>query len=394
MKKKDQNFIKKENQNLILDLIQDHDLVTRAKLARLASMSPTTVSRIVASLMDVGLVKETNKHTTGVGRKATFLSLNPDSLVSIGVELDEKNIRVGFFDFLGRSIATEETEKELREDASSVVSRLKEIIFRLIHQYEIDIHKITGICVGLPGLVNNETGEVIISAQLGWENESFGQLLKDELNYPVLIDNELKLKAYAEKLFSKDKSSDTMVVLGFGSGVGSALIMGDTIYRGYLNSAGEIGHTVVDPNGMLCTCGNFGCLQTYIAEGFLIREASKQADVQDLEDIILAADENQKWAVNIIERAITYAAITINNSVCLNNPDKIILTGSTIERFPSVRDSILEAANKQIWSPLSDTTTIEVSALGDTGVILGAGLLSQRVYINQLNDEKELIKNE
>src|SRR5699024_12216467 len=116
--------------------------------------------------------------------------LNPDSLVSIGVEMDEKNIRVGFFDFLGRSIATEKTEKELREDASSVVSRLKEIIFRLIHQYEIDIHKITGICVRLPGLVNNETGEVIISAQLGWENESFGQLLKDELNYPVLIDNE------------------------------------------------------------------------------------------------------------------------------------------------------------------------------------------------------------
>jgi len=210
----------------------------------------------------------------------------------------------------------------------------------------------------------------------------------------VLIDNELKLKAYAEKLFSKDKSSDTMVVLGFGSGVGSALIIGDTIYRGYLNSAGEIGHTVVDPNGMLCTCGNFGCLQTYIAEGFLIREASKQADVQDLEDIILAAEENQKWAVNIIERAITYAAITINNSVCLNNPDKIILTGSTIERFPSIRDRILEAANKQIWSPLSDTTTIEVSALGETGVILGAGLLSQRVYINQLNDEKEMIKNE
>src|SRR5699024_9085933 len=107
-----------------------------------------------------------------------------------------------------------------------------------------------------------------------------------------------------------------------------------------------------------------------------------------------AADENQKWAVNIIERAITYAAITINNSVCLNNPDRIILTGSTIERFPSVRDRILEVANKQIWSPLSDTTSIEVYDLGDTGVILGAGLLSQRLYITQLNDAKGLIKNE
>src|SRR5699024_402453 len=131
-----------------------------------------------------------------------------------------------------------------------------------------------------------------------------------------------------------------------------------------------------------------------IAEGFLIREASKQADVQDLEDIISAAEENQKWAVNIIERAITYAAITINNSVCLNNPDKIILTGSTIERFPSVRDRILETDNKHILSHLRDTTTIEVSDLGETGVILGGSLLSQRIYINQVNDEKELIKNE
>src|SRR5699024_6181574 len=147
-------------------------------------------------------------------------------------------------------------------------------------------------------------------------------------------------------------------------------------------------------NGMLCNCGNFGCLQTYLEEGFLIREASKQVDVQDLEDIMLAADENQKCAVKIIERAITYEAITINNSVCLINQAKLILTRSTIERLPSVRDRILEAANKQIWSSLSDTTSIEVSDLGETGVILGAGLLSQRVYINQLNDEKELIKNE
>src|SRR5699024_4359563 len=81
MKKKDQNFIKKENQNLILDLIQDYVLVTRAKLSRLARMSPKTVYRMVVSLMDVGIVKEMNKNTTRVGRKATYLSLNPDSLV-------------------------------------------------------------------------------------------------------------------------------------------------------------------------------------------------------------------------------------------------------------------------------------------------------------------------
>ncbi|WP_179134456.1 ROK family transcriptional regulator [Oceanobacillus timonensis] len=389
--KKNQDFIKRENQNLILDLIQEHELIARAKLAKLANMSPTTVSRITTSLIDIGLVKETNQYTTGVGRKATLLSLNPDSLISIGVELDEKKIRLGFFDFLGKAIITEEIEKEVKDSPETVITYLKQTIFQVIETHHLSRNKIIGVCVGIPGWVDNKNGVVVKSAQLGWENAAFGQKLQEVLPFQVLVDNELKLKAYAEKMFRKDKIEHTIVVIDFGSGVGSALIVGGDVYRGFLNAAGEIGHTIVNPNGMLCTCGNIGCLQTYVAEGFLIQEASKQSDASSLEDIVEAAQYGHKWAVNILERAITYAAITVNNSVCMNNPDKVILTGKLIEQTDYLKDRILKESRNRIWLPLSDSTTIEISRLGKNGVILGAGMQSQREYINQLNYEKELV---
>ncbi|WP_175631942.1 ROK family transcriptional regulator [Virgibacillus siamensis] len=389
--KKSQNFIKRENQNFILELIQNNDLITRPKLASLANMSPTTVSRIVAFLIEEGLIKETNQYTTGVGRKATYLALNPDSLISIGVELDESLVRYGVFDFLGEAIVTEETEKGIGESPESLVKTMHEVITRLIHENQIDRSKITGVCVGLPGLVNHKNGNVIKSAQLVWEDVPLLQMLEEQLPFPIHIDNELNLKAYAEQLFIKNNTSHSTVVIGFGSGVGSALMIGDQIYRGYLNSAGEIGHTIVDPNGMLCTCGNSGCLQTYIAERFLVQEASKKSDAQSLHDISSAAEEGYKWAQRILNRAITYASITVNNCVCMNNPDRVILTGKMIEQFPHIGNRILQESRDKIWSPLNASTSIEISQLGEKGVIWGAGMYSQKEYINHLNTNKELI---
>lgn len=390
MEKKDQRFIKRENQNLMLDIIQNNEAVTRAKLAKLTEMSPTTVSRIVESLIDMGLVKETNRQTEGVGRKATILALNPDLFITIGIELDERCIRYGFFDFLGRSIVTEETEKGPTQEPESVIMQMKQDIFRMIDQHHISNSKVAKACVGLPGIVDNVTGEVIMSAQLGWEHVPLAERLEQHLGIRVSADNELKLRAFAENFFT-DNQHHTMVVIGIGNGVGSAVINEGKIYRGSLNSAGEIGHTVVDPNGMLCTCGNFGCLQTYIAEDFLVQEASKKSDAQNLTDIINASKGGNKWATNILERAITYAGITVNNSVCLYNPDKVILMGSMLEKSTYIRDRILEASRAQIWPPLEGSLSIEMSELGGKGVIIGAGMAAKREYVDQLSDEREFV---
>lgn len=391
MQKKDQNYIKKENEGIVLDLIRTYGMISRAKLAKMTKMSATTVSRIASSLMELNLIQETNQYTTGVGRKAALLTMNPDSMLSVGVELDDTKIRVGFVNFLGNVIFSEKRQKNSRDSPELIISFLKEMIFRLIDKHQINSDKIIGVCIGLPGLINNETGNVNISTQLDWHDIQLAEKAKNELGFPVNIDNELKLKAYAESLFGKAQKSKRFIMLGFGSGVGSALMIDNKIYRGHLNTAGEIGHTIVDPNGMLCTCGNFGCLQTYIAERFLLKEASKNSEVHCLEDIIHAAKIHEKWAENIINRAVTYASITINNSVCLNNPDTIVLTGSLIDKSTYIRDEILKACEKQLWTPLKNTFALHISEIGSLGVVLGAGMAIQRDFVvHHLNFERGL----
>lgn len=163
---------------------------------------------------------------------------------------------MGIIDFLGRVVTLKSSSKEVTESPTVVVERLQTMINQLIADLDVSHEKIKGICVGLPGLINNKTGRISVSTQLGWNDLDFAELVEQTIGYSTYIDNELKLKAYSEKLFGKAKNSQKMVMIGFGSGVGSALMIGDNIYRGHSNSAGEIGHSIVDPNGALCTCGN------------------------------------------------------------------------------------------------------------------------------------------
>lgn len=391
MGKKDQNFIKRENTNLIVDLIQEHELISRAELAKLAKMSPTTVSRIVSSLIDMELVKETNEYTSGVGRRATKLMLNPEAAISIGVALDENKLDFMFINLLGKPIASKSIDEKYEKHPDTVVAMITNMIEKLLEEENINRNRITGVCIAMPGIIHHVDGIVYKSAQLGWDNVPFRDMLQEHIHYPIHIDNELNLRAYAEKFANKNKPVESIIVIGFGSGVGSALIQGDTIYRGVINAAGEIGHTVVTPNGTLCTCGNFGCLQTYIAESFLLEEASKHASVEDLEDIVKYAEAGENWANNILERAITYAAITINNSVCVSNPHKVILTGSLMEQSSYISNEIISEAKKKLWSPLNDFLSIKVSSLGEQGVVLGAAMFSQKEHMNQLFYEKELV---
>src|SRR5699024_3567363 len=171
------------------------------------------------------------------------------------------------------------------------------------------------------------------------------------------------------------------------------LIEGELISRGVINGAGEIGHTVVTPNGILCTCGNIGCLQTYVAEGFLREEANKHASCHTTLDIIKYAEDGANWAKNILERAITYAAIAINNSICMSNPEEIILTGSLIESSEWMSEEIIKRAQAMLWYPFNEQLTIGVSKLGEIGEALGAAMYSQEEHISQLFTSKELVSN-
>ncbi|WP_286230038.1 ROK family transcriptional regulator [Neobacillus mesonae] len=383
MRVKDQNFLKKQNQSLVLEYIIQNGPISRAEIAKHMAMSPTSASRIVASLEEEQLIKEVYLETDEVGRKATYYTANEHSVVFVGVEIDVGLVRAGLMNLIGELITVRSFQTNT-DHYEHVIEFIGQMVNELIREQQIGKDRIAGVCIGLPGLIDNEKGTVEFSAQFNWRNVPLKQLLEQKLDLEVFIDNELKLKALAEYV-SASLPYKNVVMLGFGKGVGSALITDGEIYRGTNNMSGEIGHMTLDPYGAYCPCGNFGCLQTYIAIDFLLDEASKTQPMDSMDELAAAYHKKEKWAVNILEKAATYAGLAIKNVVCAYNPDAVFLSGSLIEDYPEIAELIIEKHSNSTWFPESYSYELLVTQMKGMGVVKGAALSVQRKLIKNLD---------
>lgn len=383
MQKHDQDYIRRKNRSTVFELIRKHSPLSRAEIARLTGMSPTTVSRIVSELYQQDFMHEIEQTTTGVGRKAVMLHVNPGSVLSVGVEIDRSGIRIGIVDLDGKVVHSTQVTRDSRETPEATLERIASAIEELIQAKDIDRRKVVGVGVGLPGIVDYAGGSVVLSAQLGWKQTDIAGELRRLTGFEVAVDNELKVRALAEHQYGSARGSSRSVLIGFGSGVGSSLIIDGEIYRGETNSAGEIGHTVVDPGGLLCECGKVGCLQTYIAEASLVEQANKIKPIGSLEELFQARKDGEYWAASIVDRAMTFVAVTVSNIACVYNPDTVILTGKLVESFPEVRDFISDKCMDQfVWEPLRGTFQIVYSSLESDGVVIGSGILAQNLFLD------------
>lgn len=383
MKKHDQDFMRLQNKKTVYEMIKVRSPISRALIAKITGMSPTTVSRIVGELSEQGYVTEFELVSNGLGRKAAMLKLVDTSVLSVGIELDKHQYRIGIVDVNGVLLYSRVRERLPEESAEETLNNIARVLQEMIDSEGVNSARIAGIGIGLPGIVDDESGEVVFSVQLGWRKVNIVQQLKALTGYEVAVDNELKLKALAEHVKGAAAGSKRTVLLGFGTGVGSALIIEGEIYRGESNSAGEIGHTTIDPNGALCECGKTGCLQTYIITSALLNEANKIRPMDTIEELFEARKSGEMWAVQLIDRALIYMAITINNVLCMYNPDMVILSGEWLEKFPEIQPDIEQLCNTRfVWEPLRNTYGLQCTVLGEEGVMIGSGLLAQTRFFS------------
>ncbi|WP_340392371.1 ROK family transcriptional regulator [Paenibacillus sp. FSL E2-0190] len=381
MKKHDQDFMKRQNRLTVFEIIKNQQPISRASIAKQTGMSPTTVSRIVGELTEEGYLLDSEQVSSGLGRKSTLIGMMDASVLSVGVELDRSLMSIGIVDLQGQLICSSQFPRTPDESPDRTLERIHEAIEQLFQQHVIDRRRIVGIGVGLPGIVNNEEGIVVFSVQLGWKNVPLAKRLKELTGFEIAVDNELKVRALAEHLKGAAVGSSRTALLGFGQGVGSAMILEGEIYRGVMNSAGEIGHTTVDPNGMMCECGKAGCLQTYINISSLLSEANRIRPIRTIEELFAAKHAGEQWAIHLIDRALMYMAITINNVVCMYNPDSVILSGELVDKFPDIYEEVEQLyLSRFTWEPLRGSFTIHRSLLNEKGVIIGSGLLSQNRF--------------
>lgn len=382
MEKQDQVLMKKQNKTYVLELVKNMAPISRMQISKITKMSPTSITRIIGELQDQGFVKETKLVTSGIGRKATLLDVCGDVLYTIGVDLDKSVLKIGIVNYVGKMIDLQTFVRNPLESYEETIQNISNLVGEIIALNAIPKEKVIGLAVGLPGSIDYENGIVRVAEQLRWKNVHLSQDLSELTTLNVVIDNELKMKIIAENTVGKAKDSNSSILVGIGSGIGSAILLNGEVHRGQSNNAGEIGHTVIDPNGNLCSCGKYGCLCTYISEGAILATAKKSKDISSIDELFVAFREGESWARTILERTSTYIALAVCNLASLYEPECIILSGDFIDKMPEIKQQIEEKCESYMWEPIKKNLQIVHSSLGSQGVVLGAAIQAQNSLID------------
>ena len=383
IKKLGGKHIKIENRKLVFSHIFNQPGISRPEIVNLTELSAASVGRIADELLEEGLIREYDTDARNVGRRPTLLSVCGEKIPSLALELDRDKVVCAIVDMAGKVYYRNESYvNSMAHNPLKMCVFMRDMINEAMSQPCIQDKKVAGIGVVLPGLIDMDSGMVLLSSQLHWHNVPLGAMLGDVFpDMMIIIDNEMNARALAESLYGELNREQNAVVLGIGSGVGAGIITNGRIYRGSHNMAGEVGHIIMDPSGKMCECGFYGCLQTYVADWALLEDARRFKCDASIKDIISAADSGEQWAISIIDRFIRYTKTAISYFTNLLNPSAVVLSGQLLEDHPSLAERLIDDYQLHINEHYNTPYRLSMSGLGRDGAIIGAAtLLLQKVY--------------
>lgn len=286
----------------------------------------------------------------------------------IGIDLGGTKIAGVLIDPSGKIIMDVQVPTEAAKGRDQVVKKLKKAIRMLLHGHK---EEVTCIGIGAPGPILYEKGIVIEPPNLpGWKRVNLKKILESEFKIPVSVDNDANCAALAEARFGAGRRARHFIYMTVSTGIGGGIIIDRNIYRGAQGSAGEVGHMIIDPNGPLCGCGKYGCLEA-LASGSAIQKRSGMNPIA----LELAARQGDKEAVNVISDMAHYLAIGIANLVNIFNPELVIIGGGLANMQEMLFTPVRREFKKYALSLPANSVRIVRAKLKSKSGALGAAAL-------------------
>ncbi len=384
MKKATRQQTKEHNTTLVLKTIYGRDCVSRAEIARLTGLTRTTVSDIVGNLIADGLVIEDGYGESLGGKPPIQVKLVNDARQLICLDLSDDDFCGAVVNLRGEFVHRQALPLQRRrgEAALQVVYQLVEAL--LGHATA----PILGIGIGTPGLVDARKGIVRQAVNRGWSDLPLKNLLFERYQLPVFVGNDSHVAALAEYSFGETYPLPNLVLIKVGEGIGSGIVLGGHIHHGDGFSAGEIGHLSVQRNGALCTCGNYGCLETVASRRALIDKtielsqalpqsalagiAREPHPIDALADIFLSGDPQAR---DLVLEAGRYLGVAVAHLVGVLNVRRVVISGD-LERFgEALLRSARDEMRMHVLPAMADETELSFSTLGEDIVLRGASAL-------------------
>jgi predicted NBD/HSP70 family sugar kinase len=278
------NLVKQHNLQVILLNLLYEPVLSRSQLAKRTNLSNTTITNIVAELIEQGIVSEKTAANEGqkglrpVGRPRTSICVEPNARSGIGVHIGVGKFRVAITNLRAEIIYSELHSFDVNIPPTEVLDQIIVAIESAIIESDFDRQKILGVGVGASGLVDFTTGVNLLAPNLNWHDVSQREYLQAKLPLPVIVDNNVRSMSIGEAYFGAGRGIDSVAFVCGRIGVGAGLTFKGRVFRGSSKGAGEIGHNVMMlQGGKPCRCGNNGCLETLVSESAILRQAENIA---------------------------------------------------------------------------------------------------------------------
>lgn len=373
----------------ILETLFRHQKSSRARISKTLGITPATVTHTISHLVSHQKVIETGdeiRDIQGSGRSRRLITINKHYKSYIGIEINVKGIFLTVTDTFGNNIANSNVKK-INYDPKEINQILIEMVQSTIEKFPQ--HNFGGIGMAVPGHFDTQSGK-IISNNKKWEHFQLEDI-QQTVSLPIFLENNINCMALSEYLFHAERSPDKFLFIHIGPGLFCSFFDKQHILENKNFYIGEIGHTVVETSGPTCECGKRGCLQTYISDTWLIKNAKflfSNAQTTVIKTLVADPSEisldtiynayilGDNFIIDKIETGIKFLATSIANTLIIYDSQKIYIN-SQLLNYPGFSDKIIKLINEQLqFIPTKNNLNIEILPVNHYRGAKGAAALA------------------
>jgi len=309
----------------------------------------------------------------------------------IGLDLGGTNVKAGVVDEKGSPLARISVPTNAARGPDAVVEVLIDVAREVATESGLPLKNITGIGVGVPGVVDIARGMCIAAPNLpDFENIPIGRLISERTGRPAVLENDANAAAMGEYWVGsgRDRSIRHLVLLTLGTGIGGGIVIDGHVFHGGFDIGAEIGHMIVHVNGGLCGCGQQGCLEVYASATATARRALDAIDAGEdstlksygekltAKNVFDAAKAGDALALKVTEQTATYLGVAVVSLCRLLDPQMIVFAGGMILAGKILFDRVRQATDEHHWKLTERRVQIVPAELGNDAGFIGAAAVA------------------
>ncbi|MCB9881209.1 MAG: ROK family transcriptional regulator [Planctomycetes bacterium] len=387
--------VRAQHRGLLLRLVWQERLISRADLARRTGLSRSSISAIVADLLETGLVKEIGAGDSRGGRRPILLGFDDEALAIVGIDMGATHVAVAVTDLRAQIKAWALESHDVRNDPAGALDLLRKLIDGALHEAKVHKRSLVGMGVAVPSPVRPDDPDHLSPVLVPkWEGVSPVEFLETAYGVPVVMENDANLGALAEQWWGAGQDGRDLAYVKVATGVGAGLIIHGDIYRGTTGIAGEIGHIPVDPSAGRCVCGLDGCLNLVVGTRHLVERVQHLRTSHpnsplprrglNVGRIVESAFEGDSLARAVVEEAGHHLAIGVAALMNLINPATVVFGGSLTRAGDMLLRPLLRKLGERTPSSSVNQSRFVISSLGIENIAIGAATLVLHAALGDL----------